>query len=63
VFFTASPFAAVVVAPPVLGMIFYKAETPKDFVKAREKNIAEEEAADIEDTEGVATIDSAMGAP
>lgn len=63
VFFTTSPFAAVVVAPPVLGMIFYEAETPQDFVKARAKNVAEEEAADIEDSEGIATMDSAMGAP
>lgn len=50
-------------APPVLGMIYYEARTPEDFAKARATNVAEEEAADIEDSEGIATTDSVMGAP
>jgi RHS repeat-associated protein len=62
VFFTASPFAAIEVAPPVFGMIFYKAEKPQDFVQRRANNVAEEEEADIEDSEGVAAENATMGA-
>lgn len=40
-----------------------EAETPQDFAKARAKNVVEEQAADIEDTEEVATLDSELGAP
>lgn len=52
-----SPFS------PTLGMIYYKAETLENFVEDRAENVAEEESADLDDSEGIATLDSEMGAP
>lgn len=58
VFFTAKPFAAVVVLPPVLGVIFYEADTPAAFVKARAKNVGEANAARIEQAWGTSALTS-----
>ena len=59
-----NPAAMVFVAPTVLGMIYYKAETLEHFVEDRAENVAEEESADLaDDSEGIATLDSEMGAP
>jgi hypothetical protein len=55
-----TPFFAVV-TPPVLGVIMYNSLS--DFAKNSAKTVATEEEADIEDSEGIATMDSAMGAP
>ena len=60
VFFTASPFAAIVVAPPVLGMIFYETETPEDFVKGRAKNVGQANMAQIQQAWGTSTLTSIL---
>ncbi|MGH7951237.1 MAG: RHS repeat-associated core domain-containing protein, partial [Limisphaerales bacterium] len=52
----ADPPAIVVVFPPVFGIIYYKAETLQDFVKARAENVAEEESADVEDSIDLSTL-------
>jgi hypothetical protein len=44
-------------------MIYYRAETLQQFVQNKAKNVAEEESADLDDSDGIATLDSEMGAP
>jgi len=44
-------------------MIYYKAETPRDFVKDRAKNLGEEKNAELADMTGVSILDSLLGAP
>jgi hypothetical protein len=60
VFFTARPFAAVVVAPPVLGMIFYEVESPQDFVKGRAKNVGQANQARIQQAWDTSALTSLM---
>jgi len=60
VFFTASPFAAIVVAPPVLGMIFYETEAPEDFVKGRAKNVGQANTSRIQMAWGTSALTSLM---
>jgi RHS repeat-associated protein len=54
------PFFAVV-TPPVLGLITYS--SLQDYVKSQANTVDTEEEADTEDTEGVAALDSELGAP
>ena len=51
----------VVVAPPINGVILYKFF--KEYIQQRAKSVEEAEGAELEDEEGVATVNSLMGAP
>jgi RHS repeat-associated protein len=58
----ASPPCVVIVAPTVSGMIYYEPITLQNVVNTMAKNVGEEEEADLEDSEGIASEDAEMGA-
>ena len=60
VYFIASPLAAIEVLPPVLGVIFYKAERIEDFGKARAKNVSQAEEGRVEQATGTSTLTSLL---
>ena len=61
VFFTARPFAAVTVFPPVFGLIYYEATTPSQFVGKRAMNVATANNARLQQHTGIATLLNLLG--
>lgn len=57
-FMLPSPPTFVVVQRPIFGVILYT--TLQDFTKARAKNVAESDAAEVEDAVGISTLTSVL---
>jgi hypothetical protein len=57
----AQPLAVVTVMPPVLGMIYYEAATPTQFVGRRAMNVATANSARLQQHMGIATLLGMLG--